>query len=294
MRRVVLALACAAIAVLPTSARQTAPVPELPFVSVPNPLTMPNDVHFGEIAGVAVNSKKHVFVFSRGNVTGPAYMDQAAQLLEFDPAGKFVREIGKNNFAHVVRARRAHRQAGQHLDRRQRVEHDRQVQPAGPRRMGVRPQGRVVAPRRAARLRLADRRAAEARRAAGDAAREQQPAQPGAGASRQRLQPAHRRGVGFEGQLLLQRRLRQLARRARSTPRASGWPAGARSARAPASSTRRTASRCRRPTRSTSPTAATAASRCSTPKASTSASSPSTCRSIRSAARSPTARATRS
>ena len=68
---------------------------------------MPNDVHFGEIAGVAVNSKKHVFVFSRGNVTGAAYMAQASQLLEFDATGKFVREIGKNNFAlsyaHAVR-----------------------------------------------------------------------------------------------------------------------------------------------------------------------------------------------
>ena len=82
-------------------------MPELPFESVPNPLTMPNDVHFGEIAGVAVNSKKHVFVFSRGNVTGAAYMAQASQLLEFDATGKFVREIGKNNFAlsyaHAVR-----------------------------------------------------------------------------------------------------------------------------------------------------------------------------------------------
>ena len=27
-------------------------VPELPFESVPNPLKLPNDVHFGEIAGV--------------------------------------------------------------------------------------------------------------------------------------------------------------------------------------------------------------------------------------------------
>ncbi len=34
-------------------------------------------------------------------------MTQAAQLLEFDPKGKFVREVGKNNFAlsyaHAVR-----------------------------------------------------------------------------------------------------------------------------------------------------------------------------------------------
>ena len=212
MRRFVLAVACAALVVLPTSARQ-APVPELPFESVPNPLTMPNDVHFGEIAGVAVNSKKHVFVFSRGNVTGAAYMAQASQLLEFDASRQVRPRDRQEQLRAVLRPRGPHRQAGQHLDRRQGLEHDRQVQPGGPRRLGVRPQGRVVAPRRAARLRLADRRAAEARRAAGDAAREQQPAQPGPGAPRQRLQPADRRGLGLAGQLLLLGRLRQLARR---------------------------------------------------------------------------------
>ncbi len=74
-------------------------VPEMPFESVPDPLTLPPDVHFGEIAGVAMNSKKHIFVFSRGNLTGPAYMNQAAQLLEFDANGKYLREVGKNNFA---------------------------------------------------------------------------------------------------------------------------------------------------------------------------------------------------
>ena len=60
-------------------------MPELPFESVPNPLTMPNDVHFGEIAGVAVNSKKHVFVFSRGNLTGPAYTASKAALMALTP-----------------------------------------------------------------------------------------------------------------------------------------------------------------------------------------------------------------
>ena len=106
MRRVFVAVILAVAALAPVSTQQQA-VPELPFESVPNPLTMPNDVHFGEIGGVAVNSKKHVFVFSRGNVSGAAYMAQAAQLLEFDATGKFVREIGKNNFAlsyaHAVR-----------------------------------------------------------------------------------------------------------------------------------------------------------------------------------------------
>ena len=82
-------------------------VPELPFEPVKDFFQMPNDVHFGEIGGVAMNSKKHIFVFSRGNLTGPAYMNQAAQLLEFDATGKYLREIGKNNFAmsyaHAVR-----------------------------------------------------------------------------------------------------------------------------------------------------------------------------------------------
>jgi len=81
--------------------------PELPFESVPDPLKLPNDIHFGEIAGVAVNSHGHVFVFSRGNSVGPAYMASASQLLEFDAQGNFVREIGKNlnawSYAHAVR-----------------------------------------------------------------------------------------------------------------------------------------------------------------------------------------------
>src|SRR6516164_6483939 len=70
-------------------------------------LKMPKDLYLGEVTGVAVNSKKHVFVFSRGGTSGPAYAAAAAQLLEFGPDGQFVREIGKNlyawSFAHVVR-----------------------------------------------------------------------------------------------------------------------------------------------------------------------------------------------
>jgi len=64
-------------------------------------------MNFGEAAGVAVNSKGHVFVFSRGNSTGPAYGATASQLLEFGPDGRFLREIGKNlyawSYAHAVK-----------------------------------------------------------------------------------------------------------------------------------------------------------------------------------------------
>ena len=82
-------------------------VPEIPFESVPNFLKLPPNLYLGEAAGVAVNSKGHVFVFSRGNSTGPAYGAGAAQLLEFGPDGTYLREIGHNlyawSFAHAVR-----------------------------------------------------------------------------------------------------------------------------------------------------------------------------------------------
>src|ERR1700754_4707879 len=76
------------------------PVPIIPFESVPNFLKLPSDVHLGEAAGVAINSKKHVFVFARGGSSvGPAYGNTASQILEFGPDGKFIREIGKNLYA---------------------------------------------------------------------------------------------------------------------------------------------------------------------------------------------------
>src|ERR1700675_3196155 len=81
--------------------------PEIRYTFVPDFLKMPADVYLGEVAGVAVNSKGHVFVFSRGNSTGPAYAASGAQLLEFSADGKFVREIGHNlyawSYAHAVK-----------------------------------------------------------------------------------------------------------------------------------------------------------------------------------------------
>jgi streptogramin lyase len=86
---------------------QEARVPAIPFRSVPDFLKLPPDLYLGEVAGVSVNSKGHIFVFSRGQTTGPAYGASAAQLLEFDPHGIFLREIGHNlyawSFAHSVK-----------------------------------------------------------------------------------------------------------------------------------------------------------------------------------------------
>jgi DNA-binding beta-propeller fold protein YncE len=84
--------------------------PEIPYHAVPDFLKLPPDLYLGEATGVAVNSKGHVFVFSRGGTTGPAYAAAAAQLLEFAPDGKFIREIGHHlyawSFAHTVKVDR--------------------------------------------------------------------------------------------------------------------------------------------------------------------------------------------
>ena len=95
MRR--LALILVACLTVPAIAQQR-PAPEIAFDSVPDLLKLPADVYLGEAAGVALNSKGHIFVYSRGGHT---------QLFEFDHDGKFLREIGKDlygfDFAHVVR-----------------------------------------------------------------------------------------------------------------------------------------------------------------------------------------------
>ena len=72
--------------------------PEMQYEFVPNFLKLPPHQYLGEAAGVAVNSKGHIFVYSRSDHT---------QLLEFGPDGKFIRLIGDNlwgfSYAHSAR-----------------------------------------------------------------------------------------------------------------------------------------------------------------------------------------------
>jgi streptogramin lyase len=103
MKKILIALL--ALVSLPAAAQQAVPI--IAFDSMPNALKLPIDLYLGEASGVAVNSRGHIFVFSRGNSGGPAFGAAAAQLLEFAPDGKFIREIGKHlyawAFAHTVR-----------------------------------------------------------------------------------------------------------------------------------------------------------------------------------------------
>ena len=92
---------------LATSAFAQQP-PEIRYHSVSDFLKLPPDLYLGEATGVAVNSKGHVFVFTRSSgAGGPAYGGASAQLFEFGPKGEGLREIGKNLYAwseaHTVR-----------------------------------------------------------------------------------------------------------------------------------------------------------------------------------------------
>jgi DNA-binding beta-propeller fold protein YncE len=99
----------------PASAQRK--IPEIRYESVPNFLKLPDDIHLGEGAGVATNSKGNVFVYSRmggSYVTTGAHPElflnssrNSARLLEFDKSGNFIREIFQGfyayNLAHAVR-----------------------------------------------------------------------------------------------------------------------------------------------------------------------------------------------
>src|SRR3989475_6885563 len=105
MRRLIpLLLATMLLAALPAAAQN---VPEIPFDSVANPLTLPDDIYLGEIGGVAANSKGDIFVYTRtGHPTvslGTArpFAHGGSRLFQFDRNGKFVREIGQNSYGFV-------------------------------------------------------------------------------------------------------------------------------------------------------------------------------------------------
>ena len=61
----------AALALIGSPALAQQAPPLIPYDSVPNFIKLPPDMYLGEAAGVAVNSKRHVFVFSRGGSRTP-------------------------------------------------------------------------------------------------------------------------------------------------------------------------------------------------------------------------------
>ena len=97
----------ALLALSATSAVAQQTVPEIRFEANTDLLKLPANVYLGEVAGVAVNSMHHIFVYSRTGQRSSVHGATAAQLFEFGPDGAYVREIGKDlygfAFAHTVR-----------------------------------------------------------------------------------------------------------------------------------------------------------------------------------------------
>jgi DNA-binding beta-propeller fold protein YncE len=87
------------------------PVPEIPFDFNASLLKWPEHIYMGEPIGVAVNSKGHVFVYTRtGSVnastaTSRTFVRGGARLFEFDQNGAFVREIGQDLYGFVFAER---------------------------------------------------------------------------------------------------------------------------------------------------------------------------------------------
>jgi DNA-binding beta-propeller fold protein YncE len=87
--------------------------PEIPFDSAADALKLPADIHLGEVAGIATNSKGQLFVYTRtGNPTAGLgnsrlFTHGGSRLFEFARNGTFVREIGQGLYgfmvAHAVR-----------------------------------------------------------------------------------------------------------------------------------------------------------------------------------------------
>jgi hypothetical protein len=80
--------------------------PQLQFTEEVLPLSIPGHT-IGETEGVSMNSKGHLFVYSRTGMGGSSRGGTAAELFEFDQNNKFVKMWGPDNyaasFAHSVR-----------------------------------------------------------------------------------------------------------------------------------------------------------------------------------------------
>jgi hypothetical protein len=91
---------------------QAQSVPEIAYDAA-DILKLPDNIHLGEAAGVATNSKGNIFVYTRTGAANAAvgssrtFYKAGSRLFQFDQTGKFVREIGQGvygfNFAQQVR-----------------------------------------------------------------------------------------------------------------------------------------------------------------------------------------------
>ena len=102
-RTIQLAAGILALALTPLAAQLV--VPEIAYDVAIEPLKLPADLNFGEVAGIATNSKGDAFVYTRtGHPTlslGTArpFAHGGSRMFRFDKTGKYVGEIGQASYA---------------------------------------------------------------------------------------------------------------------------------------------------------------------------------------------------
>jgi hypothetical protein len=80
--------------------RLLAQTPDISYDSTPDLLKLPPHVYLGEVAGVASTAKGNILVYTRtGDVAtlgaSRSFTHGGSRLLEFDPSGRYLREIGQ-------------------------------------------------------------------------------------------------------------------------------------------------------------------------------------------------------
>src|SRR5260221_9952949 len=97
------AVAVAALASGASLVAQSAP--DISYDANADALQLPQGTYLGEVAGVATNSKGHVFVYTRTGHAVATLGDErtfyhgGSRLFQFDQAGKFVKGIGQGGAA---------------------------------------------------------------------------------------------------------------------------------------------------------------------------------------------------
>ena len=151
-------------------------VPELEFDSVPDFFKLPEGMNFGEVSGVAINSKGPRLRLHALEQRGRAGLRADGRAVARVRPARTIRPRDRQGPVRlVVRAHGPRRSRRQHLGGRQGLGHGRQVQPGRPRDDGVRAAPRIG--------RRRDRTVGTAR--------------PAARARRRPVPPADRRRVGL-------------------------------------------------------------------------------------------------
>jgi hypothetical protein len=108
MKRFALLLTTVAVLVFAARPFGQPSATDIAFDSAANFLKLPAEIHLGEVAGVATDSKGQIFVYTRtGNPTvglgnSRLFTHGGSRLFQFDPRGNYLREIGQGVYAFLV------------------------------------------------------------------------------------------------------------------------------------------------------------------------------------------------